>query len=154
MKQVYDLLDNLKDRVRANNITNTVSYGDILEVDLNKTTIFPLAHFILGDVTFSDNIMTADINILCADVVDENKTKSTLDSFYGNNNLQDVMNTQLQVVNDLQSHLRRGDLYDKNLRIVGDVLANPIQDKFENEIAGWSITFAVQIPNTSFSICE
>lgn len=154
MKQVYDLLDNLKDRVRANNITNTVTYGDILEVDLNKTTIFPIAHFILGDVTFSDNILTADINILMADVVDESKSVGDEDSFYGNSNLQDVMNTQLQVANDLQSHLRRGNLYDKNLRIVGDVTANPMQDKFENELAGWSITFSVQMPNNNFSICE
>ena len=75
MTQVYDLLDNLRDRVRANNITNTVSYGDIMEVDLTKTTIYPLTHFILGDVTFSDHIITANINILALDVVDENKLK-------------------------------------------------------------------------------
>ena len=64
------------------------------------------------------------------------------------------MNTQLQVVNDLQSHLRRGNLYEKNLRIVGDVTANPIQDRFENELAGWSVTFNVQMPNNDFSTCE
>ena len=42
MKEVYDLLDKIKDRLRANNITNTVTFGDIMEVDLTKTTIFPL----------------------------------------------------------------------------------------------------------------
>ena len=154
MKQVYDLLDNLKDRVRNNGVTNTVSYGDILEVDLNKTTIFPLAHFILGNVVFSENIITASIDILCADIVDENKLTESSDVFYTNSNIQDVMNTQLQVMNDLQSHLRRGSLYDKNLRIVGDVTANPIQDRFENELAGWTITFDVQMPNNDFSICD
>ena len=153
MTQVYDLLDNLRDRVRANNITNTVSYGDIMEVDLTKTTIYPLTHFILGDVTFSDHIITANINILALDVVDENKLKGDEDSFYGNNNLQDVMNTQLQVANDLQSHLRRGNLYN-DLGIVGDVTANPMQDKFENELAGWGITFSVEMPNVEFSTCE
>lgn len=154
MKQVYDLLDNLKDRVRSNGITNTVSYGDILEVDLNKTTIYPISHFILGNVVFSDNIITATIDILCADIVDENKLTESSDVFYTNTNVQDVMNTQLQVVNDLQSHLRRGNLYEKNLRIVGGVTANPIQDRFENELAGWSVTFNVQMPNNDFSTCE
>ena len=154
MKQVYDLLDSLKERVRGNGITNTVSYGDILEVDLNKTTIYPISHFILGNVVFSDNIITATIDILCADIVDENKLTESSDVFYTNTNIQDVMNTQLQVVNDLQSHLRRGNLYEKNLRIVGDVTANPIQDRFENELAGWSVTFNVQMPNNDFSTCE
>lgn len=153
MTQVYDLLDNLRDRVRANGITNTVSYGDIMEADLTKTTIYPLTHFILGDVTFSDHIITANINVLALDVVDENKLKGTFDSFYGNNNLQDVMNTQLQVINDLQSHLRRGNLFN-DLRIVGDAIANPMQDKFENELAGWGITFSIEMPNVEFSICE
>lgn len=154
MKQVYDLLDKLKDRVRANEITNTVTFGDILEVDLTKTTIYPLTHFILGECVFSDNIITASIDILCADVVDESNDKNPYDDFYGNNNLQDVMNTQLQVVNDLQSHLRRGNLFDNGLRIVGDVVASPFQDRFENKLAGWAITFAVQMPNVEFSICS
>ena len=63
------------------------------------------------------------------------------------------MNTQLQVANDLQSHLRRGSLFN-DLRIVGDVIANPMQDKFENELAGWGITFSVEMPNVEFSTCE
>jgi len=154
MKQVYDLLDNIKDRIRANEVTNTVTFGDIMEVELSKTTIFPLAHLILGDVTFSDHIITADITVMAMDVVDENKLKGDFDAFYGNNNLQDVYNTQLQVINDLQSHLRRGTIFDNQLQIVGDAVANPFQDRFENELAGWGITFNVQIPNVEFSICD
>lgn len=153
MKQVYDLLDKIKDQLRANEITNTVTYGDILEVDLNKTTIYPLSHLLLGDVVFSDHIITASITILCLDVVDENKNDNTFDSFYGSDDLQDVMNTQLQVVNDLQSHLRRGDLFKSILQIVGDVTAEPLQDKYENQLAGWSITFNVQMPNSDIDVC-
>ena len=43
MTQVYDIVDKLKDRLRTNPNVFTVSYGDITEVDLNKTTIFPLS---------------------------------------------------------------------------------------------------------------
>ena len=153
MKQVYDLLDKIKDQLRANGITNTVTYGDILEVDLTKTTIYPLSHLLLGNVLFSDHIITASVTILCLDVVDDNKNKSTFDSFYGTDDLQDVMNTQLQVVNDLQSHLRRGDLFKSILQIVGDVTAEPLQDKYDNQLAGWSITFNVQMPNSDIDVC-
>lgn len=155
MKEIYDLLDKIKDRLRANNITNTVTFGDILEVDLTKTTIYPLSHLTIGNVVFADHIMTADVSVLSMDVVDMNKDESTFDAFYKNDNLQDVLNTQLAVVNDLQSHLRRGNLFDDNdLKIVGDVTAEPFQDRFENQLAGWGITLSVQMPNDNFSTCE
>lgn len=155
MKEIYDLLDKIKDRLRANNITNTVTFGDILEVDLTKTTIYPLSHLTIGNVVFGDYIMTADVSVLSMDVVDVNKNESTFDSFYKNDNLQDVLNTQLSVVNDLQSHLRRGNLFENNdLKIVGDVTAEPFQDRFENQLAGWGVTFSIEMPNDNFDTCE
>lgn len=155
MKEIYDLLDKIKDRLRANNITNTVTFGDILEVDLTKTTIYPLSHLTIGNVVFADHIMTAEVSVLSMDVVDMNKDESTFDAFYKNDNLQDVLNTQLAVVNDLQSHLRRGNLFDDNdLKIVEDVTAEPFQDRFENQLAGWGVTFSIQMPNDNFDICE
>ena len=155
MKEVYDLLDKIKDRLRANNITNTVTFGDLMEVDLTKTTIFPIAHLTIGNVTFSDYIITAEIGILFLDLVDLNKNESTFDSFYKNNNLQDIYNTQLAAANDLQSHLRRGNLFESNdMKINGSVVAEPIQDRFENELAGWGITLSIQMPNDNFDTCE
>lgn len=155
MKEVYDLLDKIKDRLRANNITNTVTFGDLMEVDLTKTTIFPIAHLTIGNVTFSDYIMTAEIGILFLDLVDLNKNESTFDSFYKNNNLQDIYNTQLAAANDLQSHLRRGSLFESNdMKINGNVVAEPIQDRFENELAGWGITLSIEMPNDNFDSCE
>ena len=52
MRQVYTVLDKIKNILRANGITKTVTFGDITEVDLNKTTIFPLAHIILVTLHF------------------------------------------------------------------------------------------------------
>ena len=42
MRQVYTILDKVKTILRANGITKYVTFGDILQVDLNKTTIYPL----------------------------------------------------------------------------------------------------------------
>ena len=39
MTQVYDLLDKLKDELRLNKHVNSVSFGDITEINLNKTDI-------------------------------------------------------------------------------------------------------------------
>lgn len=153
MRQVYTVLDKLKEILRANGTTKTVTFGDLTEVDLNKTSMFPLAHIIFSNVTFSERIMSASIRILCLDVVDVTKEKQTEDMMFGNDNLQDILNTQLQVVNDLQQEMRRGDAFSDNFQVVTDVVAEPFQDNFENQLAGWGITINIEVPNNELSLC-
>ena len=153
MRQVYTVLDKIKNILRANGITKTVTFGDITEVDLNKTTIFPLAHIIFGNVTFSEHILTASIRILCLDVVDVTKEKQTEDMMFGNDNLQDILNTQLQVVNDIQQEMRRGDSCSDNFQINSSVTAEPFQDNFENQLAGWGVTINIEVPTNELSLC-
>lgn len=155
MKEIYHILEKIKNRLRNNNITNTVSFGDLSEIDLNKTSIYPLANLSFGNFVFTEHTITAEILVMALDIVDENNNQNSFDTFYTNHNLQDVYNTQLAVVNDLQSHLRRGDLYESDdLKLSVDVSAEPFQDKFENKLAGWGITLNIELPNNDFSICE
>ena len=72
---------------------------------------------------------------------------------YGSDNLQDVLNTQLQVVNDIQAELRRGGLFDENLQLTTDITATPFMDDYENELAGWAVTINIEMPNTEHTIC-
>tara|TARA_X000000368_G_scaffold413741_1_gene402325 strand:- start:669 stop:1130 length:462 start_codon:yes stop_codon:yes gene_type:complete len=153
MRQVYTILDKLKTILRANGITKYVTFGDILQVDLNKTTIYPLAHIIFGDVSFNDRIMSASIQVLCLDVIDETNLKQDEDEFFGNDNLQDVLNTQLQVVNQLQQEMRRGDAFSDNFQVTTSVIANPILDQYENELAGWGVTINIEVPTNELSLC-
>ena len=153
MRQVYTVLDKLKTILRANGITKTVTFGDITEVDLNKTTMFPLAHIVFGNVVFEERIMSASIRILCLDVVDITKEKQSEDMIFGNDNLQDVLNTQLQVINDIQQEMRRGDSFSDNFQINSTVTAEPFQDNFENQLAGWGVTINIEVPTNELSIC-
>lgn len=154
MRQVYTVIDKLRERLDANTTTNKVTFGDILEIDLDKTTIFPLAHITMGDVTFSEHIVTVSIQLFCLDIVDATNELTQEDLFYGNDNLQDVLNTQLQVANDIQQQLRRGELFDNDLQLLSDITASPFMDNFENQLAGWAVTINIQLPNTEISICE
>lgn len=153
MRQVYTILDKLKTLLRANGITKYVTFGDLLQIDLNKTTIYPLAHIVFGDVTFDDRVMSATIQVLCLDIVDDKNTKEDEDEFFGNDNLQDVLNTQLQVVNLLQQEMRRGDTFSENFQITTSVIANPIIDSYENELAGWGVTIEIEVPTNELSLC-
>lgn len=152
MTQVYDILDKVRDRLRDNPNVFSVTFGDISEVDLNKTTIFPLSHLTITNVTFERSVVNFTIALLCLDIVDYNKEKYDDDVFYGNTNLQDVYNTQLQVVNDIVQSVRRGSLFDSKIQIIGEPSATPFQDRYENELAGWGIEINVSMIN-DISIC-
>jgi hypothetical protein len=153
MRQVYTVIDKIQEKLNANGITNTVTFGDILEVDLDKTTIYPLSHITMGDVVFSDYIVTATIQIFCLDIVDRSNTLTDENLIYGNDNLQDVLNTQLQVVNDIQQELRRGELFSDKLQLTTDITASPFLDNYENQLGGWAATINIEMANTEHTIC-
>ena len=80
------------------------------------------------------------------------KKELVVDIFRGNNNEQDILNTQLAVLNKLVQVLRGGDLHQDLYQLDGSPSFEPFYDRFENEMAGWALTFDVIIPN-DISIC-
>lgn len=147
----YLVMDNIKSTLLDNQDVNTVTTGDITEVDLDKQTIFPLSHIILNNVLGQENTLSFNISILAMDIVDENKDATT-DKFTGNNNEQDILNTQLAVINNLLQKLRFGTLQRNGYEIVGDANIEPFYERFENRLAGWAATFDVMIAN-DIEIC-
>jgi|TARA_R100001163_G_scaffold215_2_gene365 hypothetical protein len=152
MTQVYDLLDKIKDELRANNHVNTVSFGDITEVNLDKTDIFPITHLNISNAVIDSQSITFTLQILCADIIDYNKEQYSKDVFYGNNNLQDVLNTQLQVMNLIFSKLKRGNLRADKLQVDDTMSCQPFKERFENELAGWEAEVDIVMIN-DISIC-
>lgn len=152
MTQFYDILDKIKEELRLNPNVFSVTYGDITKVDLDKTTIFPLSHLNISNATIGEHTISFTLQLLCVDIVDYNKEANPDDEFYGNDNMQDILNTQLQVVNDIVSKLRRGDLFTDRLQVVEDVSVQPFMDRFENELAGWGADIIIEMPN-DISIC-
>jgi hypothetical protein len=147
----YNLTDKLKDELLKDPFVNTVTYGNIFEVDLNKQTIFPLSHFIVNNVVDRGQTLLFNISLLCMDLVDESKD-DTADEFVGNDNEQDVLNTQLAVANRVGAMLKRGDLYREKYQLDGEISLEPFVDRFDNKVAGWTATFNVVIPN-EITIC-
>ena len=146
MNGFYRVLDTIKTTLQADVNVNTVTYGDITQVDLDKQTIFPLSHVIVNSVVSNDTLLTFNLSILAMDIVDVNKDAVT-DIFVGNNNEQDVLNTQLAVLNKLIQKLRIGNLYVDKYQVLGDVTLEPFRDRFENQIAGWTATMDITIEN-------
>lgn len=147
----YDVTEKVKDLFLADIDINTVTFGDITQVDLSKQTIFPLAHMIVNSVVQQGQIYQFNISVICMDIVDINKANTT-DLFYGNDNLHDILNTQLAVINRVAEKLRKGNVHQDAYHLDGNVSCDPFYDRFENQLAGFSASFTIIVPN-DIDIC-
>ena len=147
----YQLTETIKEELLKDININTVTTGDITDVNLNKQDMFPLGHIIINNVIDNENVLNFNISILACDIVDQSK-ELTVDRFVGNNNVQDILNTQLAVLNRLIQRLRKGTLYTEMYQLNGSPSLSPFYDRFENQLAGWTATMNIQIYNDIY-IC-
>jgi hypothetical protein len=142
----YTITDTIKDNLLLDVNVNTVTTGDITEIDLTKQTIFPLSHIIVNNVTAEETVLRFNLTVMCMDIVNENKEAES-DIFIGNDNEQDILNSQLAVLNRIIIQLRRGSLHTERYQLDGDPLCEPFYERFENRLAGWACTMDILIPN-------
>ena len=147
----YLLTETIEAQLLSDVNVNTVTTGDIYDIDISKQSTFPLSHIIINNVTAEESVLRFNISVLSMDVVDESK-KETTDIFRGNNDEQDILNTQLGVLNKLVMVLRKGDLYSSQYALDGDASLEPFYDRFENKVAGWTATMDVLVAN-DITIC-
>ena len=147
----YQITTTIKDNLLNDENVNTVTTGDITKIDLSKQTIYPLSHILVNNVSQEDQVLRFNISVFCMDIVDVSKDE-TINTFVGNNNEHDVLNTQLAVINKLIETLRSGTLYQSKYQLDGVVSCEPLYARFENEVAGWVGTMDILIDN-DINIC-
>ena len=148
----YQITDTIKTNLLADENVNTVTAGDIFDIDLSKQTIFPLSHIIINSVAIQEQVLSFNITVMCMDIVDQSKDETT-DIFRGNNNEQDILNTQLAVANKLVGLLKKGTLYQNKYQLDGDASCEFFYERFENLLAGVACTFDVLISN-GINVCN
>ena len=158
MRNLYLVLEKVNEYLSAHPLINNVSFGDIDDIDLRKQTIFPLAHVIVRDAQFQGqyfNTVVFTLDILVMDIVDvdKNDIRTEVDPFYGQDNLQDVLNSTLVVLNSLTQELVKGDLYTELYQIDAPPSCVPFLDRFENKLAGWLMTLTIKTANNEITVC-
>jgi hypothetical protein len=146
MTGYYNLLDKLKTHFDADAIVNTVTQGDIFKVDLAKQTIFPLLHIMVNNCTLSESTITWNVSLIAMDIVDIPK-EITTDIFTGNDNEIDVLNTQHAVLNRAYEIMKHGSLAFDLFMVEGTANLEPFTERFENYMAGWTMTLDIVTPN-------
>jgi hypothetical protein len=139
---VYRIIKEIKDVLLAEPFVNTVTEGDIFEVDLNKQTIFPLSHIILNSATHQGNVLSFNITVLLMDIINQKD----------DSNKVDIWNTQLLLATRVLNRLNRADIASDFWELTGQPTYEPFTERFENDLAGWAVTFDVLVRN-DITIC-
>ena len=110
-----------------------------------------MSHIIVNNTTVQEKTLLFNVSVLAMDIVDVSKQETT-NIFRGNDNEQDILNTQLALLTRLSAILKRGTLYSDKYQLDGDVTCEPFVDRFENKLAGWTGTFSILVQN-DMTIC-
>ena len=148
----YQITEEIESALLSDENVNTVTTGDITDIDLSKNSIYPISHVTVNNANLEENLIRFNISVISMDLVDVSKSETT-DIFVGNNDEQDVLNTQLAVVNKLVQKLRQGTLYQNKFQLDNNPTCEFFTDRFDNQVAGVAATIVIVIPN-DIDICN
>ena len=151
MNSFFRIIDKIKDAISAEPFNNEITFGDLGDIDLSKQSLFPLAHITVNNATITENLVQHNITVFFMDLVDINNAED-INNFLGNDNTQDILNTQLALATRVIQLLRKGELYRDEFEIEGDATCEPFTERFENRLAGWAVTFTINT-KTEMTIC-
>jgi hypothetical protein len=139
---VYDIINKIKVALLEEPFVNTVTEGNIFDVDLAKRTLFPLSHIIINNATHQGNVIQFNITILLMDIINQSDESNKVD----------IWNTQMSLGVRVMDRLNRGDLRNDFWELTGNPSFEPFTERFENDLAGWALTFDVLVRN-DMTIC-
>lgn len=146
----YDITTKIKDSLLAEPFCNTVTKGSIDRIMNAKKDAYPLSHIMVNSCTPNGASLTYNVSIISMDIVDVSKDEVT-DIFIGNDNEDDVLNDILSMLVRIVELMRRGGLFS-DLYQLETASLEPFMDRFEDNVAGWTLTVDINVPN-GVTIC-
>tara|TARA_R100001463_G_scaffold123824_1_gene180672 strand:+ start:2336 stop:2884 length:549 start_codon:yes stop_codon:yes gene_type:complete len=168
-KTYNNVISTLLDMANSHQQIQTISVGDIWEVDMEKRTKFPLLHINPTSVNTGDATLTYNFQIFIMDMVDEksdwtkNSNLNEFNKLYKTlSNEQDVFNETLQIVTDFIGMFRHS--VQQSLTTVSNINApvyftddqfniEPFQERFDNLCCGWVFNLGILVHN-DFQTCN
>ena len=147
----FTTVDTLRAHFASDPIVNEVTQGDIFSVDLNKKTIFPLVHIMVNNSIAEEFVIRYNITIMAMDIVDFSKEQNT-DLFYGMDNEVDALNSMHDVLVRAYKLMKAGSIWNAKVQVEDTANLEPFSERFENNLAGWAMTFDITVPN-EMTIC-
>lgn len=148
-----ELLYFIKALAEADPLVNTITQGSFNRLDLDKKNIFPLVHVSIGDAQFS-NGSTVSFNVqLGAHAIRDVNKEVVSDKFWLQDNEVDNLNEMLAILNRLWSKIYTG-FTDSDISTTENPTLQQTLDEGTNTLDGWILSFTVEMPNTTISLCS
>ena len=151
MVNYYDITTKIRTHFESEPLVNKITKGGLDDIANAKKEEYALVHLIVNQCTPQDSSLIYNISIIAMDIVDISKG-TPKDLFRGLDNEDDVLNSMLVVQLRFYEKLRRGDLFSDLYQVGGGVTIEPFTDRFEDKVAGWTMTLDIIVPN-GVSIC-
>lgn len=153
MNVYSELLRYLKKLGEEDIFINTITQGDFESIDIDKKNIFPLLHISIGNGSFpSHSVIRFDVQIGAFDIRDINKEVNE-GKFNQNDNEQDNLNETLSVLNRMWLKMSK-DFEENNITASDDPNIEIHTFSRKNLIDGWILSFQVDVPNITLSLCQ
>jgi hypothetical protein len=167
MNHYTRLLNKIVEVAEVDPNINTITDGAFTEMDWNKVTEFPLLHIQINGGNFSsEQTVTFNVQIGCFNKRNHTNIGQTgvkwydkiLDIFRGkrveySDNRNDNMNECLNTLNRIWLVLKR-NWDDSNITASENPNFEPDMEMPINTLDGYVLTFEVEIPNLTISLCE
>ena len=148
MNQLTELYAYLKQLAEADVVVNKVTRKN----DLAKETIFPLVNILIESGGFNNgSTILFNVEISCFDIRDLNKEIQT-DDFWGQDNEVDNHNLAIAVLNRLWLNMYR-DFAENNITSSENPTFELGSFEAPKLLDGARMTFQVEVPNTTISLC-
>lgn len=153
MNQYTQILYYLKELAERDGFVNTVKQGEISELDIEKTNIYPLVNIAVTGGGFTNgSTILFNIDLRCLTIRDINK-EVVNDKFWKNDNEVDNLNETLAVLNRMWTTMYR-DFDENNITASENPTLEPLIYDEKNILDGWVLTFTIEVPNTTLNLCQ
>ena len=118
----------------------TTTTGDIWDIDLEKTTMFPLYHINPMSVDIAQGTKTFNFQLFVMDIVD------------GDGDIEQyVLSDTLQILSDIVAILKHGEILngynqttaEERYFVDNDFSCEPFTERFANSVTGWVMNIQV-----------
>lgn len=132
----------------------TVTKDAPTDLDLQKQNIYPLVNISLAETGEFTNGQTIAFNVLIEAISIRDINKDVVvDKFWSNDNEVDNHNETLSILNRMWTSLYR-DFEDNNITASERAPFDKITLEGKNLLDGFSITFQIEVPNTTLNLCQ
>jgi len=153
MNQYTQILNYIKTLSEQDEFVNTTTQGDTSDYDLDKGNIFPLLNIDINNAGFSNgNTITFNLEVGCCNLRDDNKETNT-DKFWLQDNKVDNLNETLATLNKIWVKML-SDFENNNIRVDANADLEQVTNWNKNVVDGWLMTFTIEVPNTTLSLCQ